>query len=89
MAARAHYLEALALDERHDQAAMIPTDLNNIASVQLAMGDYADALANLKRAFVFCTIIPPVRVKLLGNTGIAWMKLGQLDKAMDYLRTYL
>jgi DNA-binding SARP family transcriptional activator len=88
-AALGHYSEALALDERHGQATMIPTDLNNVASVQLARGDYAGALINLERALGPGSemLVPPVRVKLLGNAGIAWMKLGNLDKAASYLKT--
>lgn len=90
--ALAHYSDALALDEQHGQTALIPTDLNNVASIQMAIGDYTGALAHLQRALNLGStalaplLAPPVRVKLLGNSGIAWMKLGQLDQAGDSLK---
>jgi len=90
-AALHHYSKTLALAEAKRLTAWLPVDLNNLASVQLATADYCLALKQFDRARSLLITLPvsTTQVKVIGNTGYAWLKLGQLKQAEKHLQQAL
>ena len=86
-AALHHYTKALTLDEAQKQQAYLPADLNNVAAVQLTSGYYWQGLQPLTRAQALLATAPQptLLIKVLGNLGYGWLKLGDLGQAQTFL----
>lgn len=86
-AALHHYTKALTLDEAQQQQVYLPADLNNVAAVQLTFGYYWQGLQSLTRAqaLLAATPQPTLLIKVLGNLGYGWLKLGDLAQAQTFL----
>lgn len=87
-AALHHYSKALELDAvAQTGVRFLPADLNNVASVKLTLAHYFPGIHDLERAQKLLTVDlqPTIQIKVLGNLGYAWMKLGQLERAATYL----
>lgn len=86
-AALHHYTKALTLDEAENVTLYLPANLNNVATVQLTLGCYWQGIQQLERAqaLLYGSAQPAILVKILGNLGYGWMKLGCLQQAQQLL----
>ncbi|BCX04337.1 MAG: hypothetical protein KatS3mg053_2275 [Candidatus Roseilinea sp.] len=82
-----HYTQALKQDEKGNIVTALPADLNNVASIQIAQADYLGAIGLLERAAQLLDKKddPSIRLKVAGNLGTAWMRLGVFNSAQRFL----
>lgn len=83
-----HYRQALALDEAQQSSTFTSANLNNVAAVQITFAHYLLAIQGLERAQTLLTASSSTtfQIKVSGNLGIAWLRLGQVEKASHYLQ---